>query len=86
MRPSCEKILDMPIVKKRIEKLFPEEQFYGSQSNLLSTIRVPKNLLYLTDRLPKPNYDIDRKRAMEEEERIRRKTHDAQSMLPDIKS
>jgi len=25
LRPSCEKILDMPITKKRIEKLFPEE-------------------------------------------------------------
>lgn len=24
---------------------------------MLSTIRVPKNLLYLTDRLPKPSYD-----------------------------
>jgi NIMA (never in mitosis gene a)-related kinase len=24
--------------------------------NLLSTIRIPKNLHYLTERLPKPNY------------------------------
>lgn len=77
VRPSCDKILDMPIVKKRIEKLFPEEQFYDSHSALLSTIRVPKNLLYLTDRLPKPNYDDERRKRMEEEEKIRRKTHDA---------
>lgn len=48
----------MPIVKKRIEKYFPDENFfYDSHSALLSTIRVPKNLLYLTDRLPKPNYE-----------------------------
>lgn len=52
----------MPIVKKKIEKLFPEDTFYDSHSALLSTIRVPKNLLYLTDRLPKPNYTIDEKR------------------------
>lgn len=24
MRPSCDKILDMPIIKKKIEKLFPD--------------------------------------------------------------
>jgi len=30
---------------------------------LLSTIRVPKNLLYLTDRLPKPHYhELNNKR------------------------
>ena len=37
--------------------------------NLLSTIRVPKNLLYLTDRLPKPNYDADR--SLREKEEMR---------------
>lgn len=56
MRPSCDKILDMPIVRKKTEKLFQNEIFHdeNDQINLLSTIRVPKNLLYLTDRLPKP--------------------------------
>jgi len=57
MRPSCEGILEMQIVRKRIEKLFPNDEFYESQSSLLNTIRVPKNLLYLTDRLPKPSYE-----------------------------
>jgi NIMA (never in mitosis gene a)-related kinase len=57
MRPSCDKLMDMPVIKKKIDKLFPEDQFYDSYSQLLSTIRVPKNLLYLTDRLPKPNYE-----------------------------
>lgn len=56
MRPSCDKILEMPIVRKKIEKLFPNDIFedQNAELNLLSTIRVPKNLLYLTDRLPKP--------------------------------
>jgi hypothetical protein len=29
----------------------------GFDNKLLKTIYVPKNLLYLTDRLPKSNYD-----------------------------
>lgn len=75
LRPNCDKILDMPSVKKRIDKLFPEEdQFYNSQTDLLNTIRVPKNLLYLTDRLPKPNYDS--KKLKEEDEKLKRKTYD----------
>jgi NIMA (never in mitosis gene a)-related kinase len=57
MRPGCEGILEMPIVRKRIDKIFPHDEFYESQSSLLNTIRVPKNLLYLTDRLPKPSYE-----------------------------
>jgi hypothetical protein len=39
--------------------------------NLLSTIRVPKNLLYLTDRLPKPMYDSDDRKRREKEENLR---------------
>ena len=66
MRPSCEKILEMPIVRKKCEKLWPQETFDDSgEMNLLSTIRVPKNLLYLTDRLPKPQYDSDDRRRRE---------------------
>lgn len=30
LRPSCDKILEMPSIKKKIEKLFPEENFYDS--------------------------------------------------------
>ena len=67
MRPSCEKILDMPVVRKKIEKLMPQDAFEDptAELNLLSTIRVPKNLLYLTDRLPKPQYDSDERRRRE---------------------
>ena len=50
----------MSSIRRIGEKLFGAE-FYsysdGLQKELLSTIRVPKNLLYLTDRLPKPHYD-----------------------------
>lgn len=52
----------MPAVVRMGEQLFLDEFYDGVddsplQNELLSTIRVPKNLLYLTDRLPKPSYD-----------------------------
>ena len=83
MGPSCDKILELPIVKKKMEKLFPTEQQheYPSESNLLSTIRVPKNLLYLTDRLPKPMYDSDDRRRREKEEQLRRRTYEGNNSL-----
>ncbi len=42
---------------KRSEKFFPEETFLD-KATLVSEIRVPKNLNFLTDKLPGPNYDI----------------------------
>ena len=92
LRPTCDKILDMPIVKKRVERLLPAaDDFNDSQTSLLNTIRVPKNLLYLTDRLPKPSYESPGKRTMkavvdEEQERIKRKTYEVGQMLPEIKN
>jgi NIMA (never in mitosis gene a)-related kinase len=60
-RPSCNQILDQPSVKKMGEKLFGDDYYQHShsdaQSEMLKTIRIPKNLLYLTDRLPKPSYE-----------------------------
>lgn len=63
LRPTCEQILEMPFVRKMGEKIFLDS-FYDDMEpepnmELLSTIRVPKNLLYLTDRLPKPHYDSE---------------------------
>ena len=56
-RPSCEEILNHPIVQKRIEyfKSFTEEEC--EDKCLLKTIHMPKNLLFLSDKLPKPNYE-----------------------------
>jgi NIMA (never in mitosis gene a)-related kinase len=89
MRPTCEKILDMPLIRKKIEYIFPGDFLYETHANmnLLSTIRVPKNLLYLTDRLPKPNYDNEERKRREKEEKFRRRTYEGgNSMLPDINS
>ena len=47
----------MQIVMNRIQKLFPEDSFEDpEQDGLMNKIRVPKNILYLSDRLPKPRY------------------------------
>jgi NIMA (never in mitosis gene a)-related kinase 1/4/5 len=91
MRPSCDKILEMPVVRKKVEKLFGNDFFFDEepQLNLLSTIRVPKNLLYLTDRLPKPMYDSAEHDRREKEELLRRRTYEGNGgsqMLPDVQS
>jgi len=56
MRPSCDQILEMPSVIKRSEKFFPEDTLLNN-STLFSEIRVPKNMMYLTDKLPAANYE-----------------------------
>ena len=57
LRPSCDDILKNKIIQKRIEYF---KSFGGEQENedkaLLQTIKMPKNLLFLSDKLPKPNY------------------------------
>ena len=63
LRPSCEQILNHPIIQKRIEyfkSLSSEKENQnnsGNNKSLLKTIHMPKNLLFLSDKLPKPNYD-----------------------------
>ena len=60
LRPSCQQILDMPQVRKRMAKLFPgdasqmdnsdgmynieEENISLNKNELLNTIKVPQNL------------------------------------------
>ena len=88
MRPSTDTILQMPAVIRMGEKLFKDqfyEDFEPQQNQLLSTIRVPKNLLYLTDRLPKPNYDSAERRAHNRSEETDNRKRGPSQNLPDIK-
>ena len=62
-RPSCEELLKMPLIKKRIEFFNNKnegkeikEELNISNKELLSTIRIPKNINNLSRNLPKPNY------------------------------
>lgn len=62
LRPSTDQILESPSVVRIGESLFGQDFYEESiedapQPEMLATIRVPKNLLYLTDRLPKPKYE-----------------------------
>jgi NIMA (never in mitosis gene a)-related kinase 1/4/5 len=47
--------LQLPAISKRLDERYLMEVDEGIPF-LLNTIRVPKNIHYLTDRLPKPNY------------------------------
>lgn len=64
-RPTAEQILKHPIIQKRIEffKTYTEDMHI--ENNLLQTIRIPKNLLFLTDRLPQANYEKTKKKDPE---------------------
>lgn len=65
-RPTCDQILAMEIVKKRIPQLknLPLENLETEESydhlNLLGTIKLPKNLANLAKDLPKSNYVSNR--------------------------
>jgi serine/threonine protein kinase len=74
-RPNCEQMIDHPIFRKRSAKYFPEfeeEDYDGnnnSQSFLLKTIRMPKNIMHLSSRLPQKNYDSSLDGGYNSEER-----------------
>lgn len=59
MRPTCDKILALPSVLPKIqsEKIKLADDDDIEQDVLLNTIKIPKNLAMLTDRLPKPTYN-----------------------------
>jgi len=94
-RPNCDEILEMPAVKKMGERLFKDfyEEDTEAKNQLLSTIRVPKNLLYLTDRLPKPSYEDSQPRGFKgvnkvqstEKRKQDRLDDDESTKMPDLK-
>ena len=54
-RPSCAEILKYPWVQARLNERMLIETVERNPE-LMKTILLPKNLHYLTDVLPKPNY------------------------------
>ena len=73
-RPTCGQILKHPLVKKRIE-------FFQAQAGnenididdmeegvLLRTIRIPKDILFLSDKLPEANYDNHYQKSKDKKE------------------
>jgi len=63
-RPNCDEILKTEIIRKRIEFFKAEAGLEFNDidakddNELLKTIKLSKNLLYLKDNLPKPNYSL----------------------------
>jgi len=51
----------MSAFQKKASELFPDTPDHD-QSELLKTIKMPKNLMYLSNRLPMPNYEKIMKR------------------------
>ena len=68
--------------------LFPDNDFDVEEPriDLLSTIRVPKNLLYLTDRLPKPNYNSESRKIRGDSEEVAYRTYEGPQLLPNIRN
>lgn len=69
-RPSCEKILATPGLLNHLtgtlEELDFHEETESKADNLLSTIRCPRNLGQITERLPKAQYkQLKRSASME---------------------
>jgi hypothetical protein len=51
-----DQLLKHPIIQKRID-YFKSYQDEAEDQALLQTIKIPKNLLFLSDKLPQPNYE-----------------------------
>jgi NIMA (never in mitosis gene a)-related kinase len=75
-RPTADQILKNPIIQKRMEffKTYSDDMHFDNNL-LLQTIKIPKNLLFLTDRLPQANYEksnvnINKNQKIIEKERI----------------
>ena len=59
-RPSCEQILNMPVVVKHLQKLVQSSE----QNTLMSVIKFPKDQESLSEGLPRPNYNARHKSEM----------------------
>ena len=92
-RPSCGQILKHPLVKKRLDFFQAQagnenEDIENMDENvLLRTIRIPKNILFLTDKLPVSNYESDKNKNLElkQKPKINAKKTFPNNCLPDIK-
>ena len=58
-RPSAEQILHMPVFIAKYNERAHKSGVFGEESKeLIGTIKVPKNLSLLTERLPASQYDL----------------------------
>ncbi|CDW84557.1 protein kinase domain containing protein [Stylonychia lemnae] len=76
-RPTTKQIMHLPVfigkyneIRENKAKDFEDEHTYDDQNMLLGTIKVPKNLRLLSERLPKSNYE---KKQKKEEDKMSEK-------------
>ncbi len=50
-RPNCDMLLNNPLIVKRMD--FDKNVMLGAQAQLLGTIRVPRNMNEIKEKLPK---------------------------------
>ena len=92
-RPSCTEILQNPIVLKRMEFLKSGSTNDNidlvniDENALLRTIRIPKNILFLSSKLPKANYDSVSEPNISTAENTKeiKKVYGSDSVLPSLK-
>ena len=56
-RPSCDELLNHPIILKNLQGAETSDSTRFPASDLIKTIKVPANIRTVGRRLPKPNYD-----------------------------
>ena len=90
-RPNCDDILKHPVVKKRLEffqaQAGENEDFDNiDEGVLLRTIRIPKNIIFLSDNLPEKNYEKAKSHSKAMGKNIHKKNIQNQnSSLPNLK-
>ena len=67
-RPNCTQILNNYLIKKRLEFFqaqsgFEDDLDTNDEAVLLKTIRIPKNIIFLTEKLPGAKYDKDNNKS-----------------------
>ena len=88
-RPSCQEILNHPLVKKRLEFFkaeagFDDDEDFNNDAVLLSTMRIPNNILNLSDKLTEANSDCPIKFVKKIGGSNKNNTDN--NLLPDIKN
>ena len=91
-RPNCDEILKHPIVKKRLEFFQAQAGENEDLDNidegvLLRTIRIPKNIIFLSDNLPEKNYEKAKSHSKAMGRNIHKKNNiqNQNSSLPNLK-
>jgi len=63
LRPSCDQLLNHPIIKKNGGEFIQDMGSYEESNELLNTIIVPRNIKALAHQLPKANYEQETPRG-----------------------